>query len=758
MNALPHYLAGQGALLLAAATSLLALGCAGVALQRTAIHRQRAAELAILGVLAVLILACAPLPRYRLPALWPADSVVQNSVRSAQPVAIPPPVFDARDEAVLAEVMVKEEVPLVQSDVLQPDMRSAADDGGAAIVMLPELPDPATEVEPLPAMELQRAADGEPPTAATARRSRSPVGPPLDPRHTVAIAYLLGASACLAWLALGRILLVRMLRSARPPEPWLAEIYRRIPYARRHRPKLLICDRCTRALSFGIWRPAIVLPGDGCRADRAEPLRHVLLHELAHARQRDGWGHLLFNVAFPLLYFHPLYWWLRCRAYLAAELIADDLAAAPAARESYVEALIALAKRGGRVQLAYSSSPQIFGSRSQFYRRMQMLLDRKTRLTRRCSPLWRLIYPIACLAAVVLVAGTLGVRPAEAQSEEVPIAIEPVAESSPAAEEIPDEVPTPPDRATAEFWAVEKVLQEVLPPLEPKAEPSPATEDTSKPPAKAKPSQQFVLWAERDQLRLQLKALEASVRSLSKMVESLTKQQTERDFPGATAPMPHPDPARRTVVELIHAAQQGKTHLRSPKTSRQATPPAAPKPTPSLPSLPSPMAPSAPKPKPFLSTFPSETPRASKTTSTRRPTDPFGAIAARRAPQGTRLDLVRLATSYADVVGELEIAKLELEGRKKVASISPTATPKKEMAIAEINLKTAQRKLTLLSAVAESAVRATRAEMDAARQHLEWLKTNGPHDHPAVQTMRSELIRAESRLAILESILGSAGR
>lgn len=762
MNALPHYLADQGALLLAAATCLLALGCAGVALQRTEIHRQRAGELAILGVLAVLTLACVPLPRYRLPALWSADSVVQNSVRPAEPVAIPPPVFNSQDEAVLAEVMVEEEVPLVQSDLMPPGVGTAAEDGGAAVPVLPEVPEPTTAVEPepLPSTEVvQPPAEADRPTA-TLGRSAS-VAPAVDVRYPLAIAYVAGALGCLVWLAFGRVLLVRMLWSARPPEPWLAEIYRRIPYARRHRPKLLISERCARALSFGIWRPAIVLPSDGCGADRAGPLRHVLLHELAHARQRDGWGHLLFNVAFPLLYFHPMYWWLRCRSFLAAELIADDLAAAPAARESYVEALIALAKRGGRVQLAYSSSPQIFGSRSQFYRRMQMLLNRETRLTRRCSPLWRLIYPIACLAAVVLVAGTLGVRPAEAQLDEDPLdADEVVVEAVVAGEDLPNPpAPTDPNVAEGEPIEPEDIgdtdLVEVPLPDEP---PEPEVSTWAK--------DRNALQAERDQLRAQLQALEASVRSLSRMVHALKQQQIERDFPGATAPMLQSDPALGTLIstlvttpradDLTGAGEQGKTRSRNPKTSRQPTAPAAPKPTLSLPPLPPPVAPSAPKPPPSEPVLPTPTSPEPRPASTRRVASPLGSVSDRRAPQGTRLDLVRLATSYADVVGELEIAKLEVEGRKELAE--RRVIPKKEMAIAEIRLKTAQRKLTLLGDVAKSAVMATKAEMEAARKHLDWLKTNGPNDHPAVETMRSEVIRAESRLAILESILGSAGR
>ena len=849
MSTFFHFLAQQGGVLLAAATCLLAVGSVGVAVQRSPIHRQRAGEVAILGVLAALFLACVPLPRYRVADLWTAHSAARDPVRPTQPAAIPPPVFSFQDQAVLAEVMVEEEVPPIQSDVFQPEISTTAQQRGATVPVFPDVPVfpgppvPATAVEPEPLADtevIQRPVQTDRATATPGRSVSA--APAVDVRYPLAIAYVAGALACLAWLALGRGLLLRMLRSARPPEPWLENVYRRLPYARTHRPRLVISDRCARALSFGIWRPTIVLPSDGCRADRAGALRHVLLHELAHIRQRDGWGHLLFNLAFPLLYFHPLYWWIRSRSYLAAELIADDWAAPPAAKESYVEVLIGLAKRGGRPRFSYANSTQIFGSRSQFYRRMQMLLNRETRLTRRCSPLWRLIYPTACLATVLLVAGTLGVRPAEAQSEEVL----PPAEPSPAVEEIPAEVPTPIEPAAAESPAAEEVLQE-LPSVEPAAAEPPAAEETSKPPARAKPRQQIALQAERDQLRLQLKALEASVRSLSQMVESLRAQQTIGQAGGAASfagspwtpdpglrtpqkgvpPLPpaqtkpptyNPgaipagyqafqvkvDPAtgrklrpnarvdlippsgydgeplpqdvpwvanasspdfKQTAVLLVtseqaktltRAAAQGKIGLRIRKTSRQPTAPAVSGPIPSLRSLPSPVAPSAPTLVPSEPVLPTPITRQSRPASTRRVTSPLGSVAERRAPQGTRLDLVRLATSYADVVGELEIAKLELEGRKELADRN--VVPKQELAIAEIKFKTAQRKLTLLTDIAKSALMATEAEMAAAMKRLDWLKTNGPNDHPAVETSKSELIRAQSRLEILKSILGSAGR
>ena len=82
-----------------------------------------------------------------------------------------------------------------------------------------------------------------------------------------------------------------------------------------------------------------------CSEERATALRCVLRHELTHVARRDALGQLLFNLAFPLFYFHPLYWWLRSRVHLAAELIADDRAVDGEAKPCYVQALIDLARR-----------------------------------------------------------------------------------------------------------------------------------------------------------------------------------------------------------------------------------------------------------------------------------------------------------------------------------------------------------------------------------------------------------------------------
>ena len=125
-------------------------------------------------------------------------------------------------------------------------------------------------------------------------------------------------------------------------------------------------------------------------------------------------------------------------------------------------------------------------------------------------------------------------------------------------------------------------------------------------------------------------------------------------------------------------------------------------------------------------------------------------------PEGTQLDLVSLATSYADAVGEVEIAKLEYESRKQLAERN--TIPAQELAIAQIKYKTAERKVALLRSIAEAALMETKADMDAAKSQLESVAKGRPDDRSAIRAGEAQVIRAESRLRVLESILASGGR
>jgi hypothetical protein len=171
---------------------------------------------------------------------------------------------------------------------------------------------------------------------------------------------------------------------------------------------------CTRAISWGVVWPVIVLPESMCRRGNETQLRAILLHELAHVARRDAWGNALLSLALPVLYWQPLFWWLRSQVRLAAELVADDWAAreAGAGKDEYARELVALARSPGGLSLPLVGAIGVFSSTSQFYRRMQMLLTRETPLAISPSPRWKISALLSICVIVVLGAAIAGVQPA----------------------------------------------------------------------------------------------------------------------------------------------------------------------------------------------------------------------------------------------------------------------------------------------------------------------------------------------------------
>ena len=161
----------------------------------------------------------------------------------------------------------------------------------------------------------------------------------------------------------------------------LAEHGDALPLGRPHRrARLLTSASCRRPIVYGLWQPKIMLPSELCRLQKQPQLRHVLLHESAHVHRGDAWGHLLFCLAFPLLYFHPLYWWFSRRVQFDRELIADDWAARFGNKQSYVEELVGLVRTAPRLLSGSMGVLDVFRFRTQFYRRMKMLIDREQSL------------------------------------------------------------------------------------------------------------------------------------------------------------------------------------------------------------------------------------------------------------------------------------------------------------------------------------------------------------------------------------------
>src|SRR5690606_33809744 len=141
------------------------------------------------------------------------------------------------------------------------------------------------------------------------------------------------------------ILVRRLVARASPPPAWLGHLFdarRRALGVRRCR--LRVTSAARRPLSAGIAHPAVLLPAALVDRARESELRCVIDHELVHVARADTASRSLMAWAAAVLWPHTLFWFLRSRALLSAELIADDAASALPARSTYAHMLMSLAE------------------------------------------------------------------------------------------------------------------------------------------------------------------------------------------------------------------------------------------------------------------------------------------------------------------------------------------------------------------------------------------------------------------------------
>lgn len=367
MTALLDLVVEHGPSLFLGVTIVLAGGLLLARWQRTAAARRRAGIWTALAAAIYLGAAATPLPRFTLPS-----------------PGAPTPPLDAG--------------PMLPPGVTRGEVLDAL-----GLARTPGADAVRTGAEP--------AASGVSPAAP--RRAGPAAGPAAEPAArpridwstAIAAVYLGCAALLLAHYLLGLARLAAILRRAR-----LAPAATRRLAELPARTRVLIADRPVRPFCAGSLRPVIVLsPG---LAERPDLLAAVLRHEAAHLRARDPLVQALFALLALPLVLHPLLWWLRADVRFCSEVLADERAAGTA-RTDYARELLDLADDRTPPVRAVSTMA-IFHRPSDFYRRIQMLLQPVNAPTRPLSRLRRAGQLAAMLTLVTTVAGVLGV-PASAQ-------------------------------------------------------------------------------------------------------------------------------------------------------------------------------------------------------------------------------------------------------------------------------------------------------------------------------------------------------
>jgi Zn-dependent protease with chaperone function len=255
-----------------------------------------------------------------------------------------------------------------------------------------------------------------PPTAAATENLAESLQSGTNWRERMATALVVGYSAIaglflLRWL-LGHVALAWLLRGRKPAPPPVRRVLEELVPARL--PRLVVSSRIRVPFSYGLLRPTMVLPESMLEAP-PQVLRWVLAHERAHLERGDGWAGLLLALGQAAFFFVPWFWWLRRQVRLCQEHVADAAAVAAGGRpEDYAEFL-----------LGWVAAPRapivgtgVFGSSSDLYRRITMLLQGRPLEPNVGSRRWLTVAGAGLLSLAVVLAGLHVVPRASAEPAE----------------------------------------------------------------------------------------------------------------------------------------------------------------------------------------------------------------------------------------------------------------------------------------------------------------------------------------------------
>jgi beta-lactamase regulating signal transducer with metallopeptidase domain len=181
-----------------------------------------------------------------------------------------------------------------------------------------------SEQEQLTPVEGSDATDAQSMNTGTGTAAIEPLSPEvpaastqtgsLDPGTLLTALWLFGGAVMAILLFAANLRFWRRLRSARIPYP-----VPECPY-----PVFLVEEGLPSPCLFGLFCPAIYLTPAAVATPQT--LRHVLAHELTHARQRDPLWSLLRNLCLVIYWFDPLVWAAAIVSRIDCELACDEAA------------------------------------------------------------------------------------------------------------------------------------------------------------------------------------------------------------------------------------------------------------------------------------------------------------------------------------------------------------------------------------------------------------------------------------------------
>lgn len=159
------------------------------------------------------------------------------------------------------------------------------------------------------------------------------------------LVWLVCAILLAAYFVIGYACMVRRFRGTRlAPQPSIDALLDRFRFSRD--PRICVSSSRRAPLTFGVFRPTVLLPEDLPVGDAQFQL--VLAHELAHIRRKDCLRKLLLTVCLCLYWWNPLVWLMVWLANRDMELACDEAvlrALGPDCRKAYALTLLDMAQR-----------------------------------------------------------------------------------------------------------------------------------------------------------------------------------------------------------------------------------------------------------------------------------------------------------------------------------------------------------------------------------------------------------------------------
>ena len=159
------------------------------------------------------------------------------------------------------------------------------------------------------------------------------------------LVWLVCAILFAAYFVIGYACMVRRFRGTRlAPQPSIDALLDRFRFLRD--PRICVSNSRRAPLTFGVFRPTVLLPEDLPVGDAQFQL--VLAHELAHIRRSDCLRKLLLTVCLCLYWWNPLVWLMVWLANRDMELACDEAvlrALGPDCKKAYALTLLDMAQR-----------------------------------------------------------------------------------------------------------------------------------------------------------------------------------------------------------------------------------------------------------------------------------------------------------------------------------------------------------------------------------------------------------------------------